>query len=46
MSTLFLITIIVVYFLYKNKKYKESNYYQVTKLPYKFVRKDLGRYGE
>lgn len=38
--------IITIAYVKKNKKYKNSAYYQITKLPYKSVKQDLGRYGE
>ncbi|KKP40246.1 MAG: NERD domain-containing protein [Candidatus Peregrinibacteria bacterium GW2011_GWC2_33_13] len=42
------VTVIIVIFilLYKNKQYKKSAYYQITKNPYLSVKKDLGKYGE
>lgn len=44
-----LLIIIVVYCLhlyYKNKKYKEGSYYQITKNTYFSVKYDKGKYGE
>ncbi len=38
--------IIAIIFVKKNKEYKESAYYQVTKHPYLSVRHNTGRYGE
>ena len=40
-----LATFILVY-IKKNKDYKDSAYYQITKVPYLSVRRDLGRWGE
>lgn len=39
------ITVIIV-LVKKNKEYKNSSYYQITKLPYFSVKCDAGRYGE
>ncbi len=33
-------------FVYKNKKYKETAYYQITKNPYSSIKYDKGKYGE
>ena len=38
--------IIVIVFIIKNKEYKKCTYYQITKLPYFSVRRDIGKYGE
>ena len=39
--------LIICIILYKrHKNYTNSAYYQITKLPYRSVKKDLGRYGE
>lgn len=38
--------IAVLLFVKKNKEYKSSSYYQITRLPYLSVRRDIGRYGE
>ena len=35
-----------VVFILKNKEYKASSYYQVTRLPYLLMQFDAGRYGE
>ncbi len=43
---LIIATIIVVVLVKKNKEYKTSAYYQITKLPYKTIKHDAGRYGE
>lgn len=48
LNPMFLIpaVILLIIFIKKNKEYKASNYYQVTKQPYLAVRRDTGRYGE
>ncbi|MBE5922172.1 MAG: DNA-binding protein [Lachnospiraceae bacterium] len=38
--------IIIAVFLWHEKKYRETTYYQITKLPYFAVRSDIGKYGE
>ena len=38
--------VIIVFLVKTNKEYKESSYYQITKLPYLSVRYNAGRYGE
>ena len=38
--------IIIVILVKRNKEYKSGAYYQVTKLPYSSVRRNIGRYGE
>ena len=40
------VIIVIVVLAKKNKEYKNSAYYQITKLPYLSVRNDIGRYGE
>lgn len=40
------VIIAVVVTLKRNKEYKESTYYRITKLPFSQVRKDIGRFGE
>lgn len=37
---------LAIFFLKKNKEYKKSAYYQVTKCPFFRVRYNIGRYGE
>lgn len=32
--------------VYKNKQYKKESYYQITKNPYSFVKRDKGKYAE
>lgn len=44
-SIVIMLTIIFLY-IKKEKEYKESSYYQVTKLSYKLVCNDVGRCGE
>ncbi len=41
-----LVIIEAIIFAKKSKEYKDSSYYQITKLPYFSVRHDIGRYGE
>lgn len=38
--------IFILIYLKKNKDYKAGSYYQITKVPYFSIRRDLGRYGE
>lgn len=38
--------IITVVLVKKNKEYKKGAYYQITKLPYHYVKHNIGRYGE
>lgn len=38
--------IVIVVLVKKNKEYKSGAYFQITKLPYRSVRRDMGRYGE
>lgn len=38
--------IVIAVFVWKNKEYKRSSYYQVTKLSYWSMSQDVGRYGE
>ena len=40
------IIIVIVVLIKKNKEYKNGAYFQITKLPYRTVRCDMGRYGE
>ena len=40
------IVIITVLFIKRNKEYKSSAYYHITKLPYHSVKHNKGRYGE
>ena len=44
--SLIVFLVIIFIFIQKNKEYRESAYYQVTKLPFLSVRRNLGRYGE
>lgn len=48
LNPIFLIplAIIIIVYIIKLKDYKASTYYQVTKVPYFSMRRDLGRYGE
>lgn len=48
LNPIFLIPLAIVILVYikKNKDYKDSAYYQITKVPYLSVRRDLGRWGE
>lgn len=50
MSSLNIIVIIIVIwigtFIYRNKQYKKTSYYQVTKQPYILLKYNKGRYGE
>lgn len=43
---LLLLIIQIVSNFIRNKEYKNSAYYQITKLPYSYVENDLGVYGE
>ncbi len=43
---LILVIVIILVFYRKNKKYKSSDYYKITKLPYNSVKNDVGKYGE
>lgn len=38
--------ILLIVFIKKHKEYKNSTYYQITKLSYPSVKRDTGRYGE
>ncbi len=38
--------ILILIYVKKNKDYKASAYYQITKVPFFSIRHDLGRYGE
>lgn len=40
------VAIFILVYIKKNKDYKDSEYYQITKVPYLSVRRDLGRWGE
>ena len=40
------IIIIIVVYIKKNKAYKKSTYYQITKVPYFSVKHNTGKYGE
>lgn len=50
MLDLFLIvvvsSVVIGVLVYKNKKYKETAYYQITKNPYSSIKYDKGKYGE
>lgn len=41
-----MVVIMIIFYLYENKKYKAGAYYQITKNPLLSLRKDLGKYGE
>lgn len=43
---LILAIIFIIVLIKKNKDYKKSSYYQITKLPYFLVWHNIGRYGE
>lgn len=43
---LILAIIVIIVLVKKNKEYKNSSYYQITKLPYFSAKRDTGRYGE
>ncbi len=47
-NPIFLISAIIIVFVLikKNKDYKKTSYYQITKLPYFSLRNNLGKYGE
>lgn len=40
------VTVVIIVLIYKDKQYKKSTYYQITKTPYSSVKYDLGKYGE
>ena len=40
------VLIVIAIVIFKNKQYKKSAYYQVTKCPYYSVHENIGRYGE
>lgn len=48
LNPLFLIPVIIniIILAKKDKEYKNSAYYQITKQPYSLVKHDIGRYGE
>ena len=48
LNPIFLIPLIIIILVYAKriKDYKDSTYYQVTKTPYLFVKRDLGKWGE
>jgi len=41
-----IIVIIIFVLVYKDKQYKKSSYYQITKNTYSSIKRDIGKYGE
>lgn len=46
MVVVILLGILIILYLKKNKDYKAGAYYQITKVPFFYIKRDLGRYGE
>lgn len=46
MVVVILLGILIILYLEKNKDYKAGAYYQITKVPFFYIKRDLGRYGE
>ena len=45
-AVLLLLAAVVIFLIIKNIRYKKGTYYQSTKIPYLFLRNDVGKYGE
>lgn len=41
-----LLIVSVIVYIFQIKKYKEGAYYNITKVPFHLLRRDIGRYGE
>lgn len=41
-----IVNVVIKILTYKNKKYKKTSYYQITKNPYSSIKYDKGKYGE